>query len=76
MVASLLPAGARPALDYVARSDAPSCCVSGSDVLRPFDTFGWGDSVPPRTLDAFLPSDWEASLSASLSVCETQRWDT
>lgn len=66
LVLAALPVGA---LDYVASSGEPSCCVSGSEVLRPFDTLPWGESRPPRPLDRFLPSDWDTSLSTSLSVC-------
>lgn len=68
LVVAWLPVWARAALDYVANSDDPSCCVSGSDVLRPLDTLGWEDSVPPFPL-MFLASDWDTSLSTSLSAC-------
>lgn len=68
LVLASWPEWARTALDYVAKSDEPSCCVSGSEVLRPLDTLGWGDSVPPCPL-RFFPSDWDTSLSMSLSTC-------
>lgn len=68
LVLASSPEWARTALDYVARSDEPNCCVSGSEVLRPLDTLGCGESVPPRLL-RFFPSDWDTSLSTSLSAC-------
>lgn len=67
LVTTTLPVEARPDLDYVARSEDPNCWVSGSEELRPLETFGWAGSVLPRPPDKLLASDWDTSLSTSLS---------
>lgn len=69
LVTTTLPVEARPDLDYVARSEDPNCWVSGSEELRPLETFGWAGSVLPRPPDKLLASDWDTSLSTSLSPC-------